>query len=144
MHAWWLYSVAILGNQVISNIILSWHCDNQSLPYSNNVEHLARKWQVYILSSHWFDSTRVEPTISRTRARVVLNRLPCPIRSLGGIMVSKPAWYTRDLGSITTLVPIFSIFITPMTRVPWPGYCTSNALYGCCTYPVYVQTCMDV
>ena len=31
------------------SVTLSWHWSNQSIPYPNNAEHLARKWQVSIL-----------------------------------------------------------------------------------------------
>ena len=39
------------------SVTLSQHWANQSLPYPNNDKHLARKQQVYIFISHWFDST---------------------------------------------------------------------------------------
>ena len=55
--SWWLYSVASLGSQTAST--MSWshlvtlprHWANQYLPYLNNAEHLARKWQVSIFKS---------------------------------------------------------------------------------------------
>ena len=39
------------------SVTLSCHWANQSLPYPNNVDHLARKQQASIFIGHWFDST---------------------------------------------------------------------------------------
>ena len=64
-HSSQLYSAAPLGNKATSPMI--WYptqshypeLANQPFSYPNNAKHLARKWQVSIFISHWFDSTRV-------------------------------------------------------------------------------------
>ena len=54
-HSLWLYSAASLGHQATSTMTcfptqsLSWHWGNQSLPYSNNAECMARNRQVSFL-----------------------------------------------------------------------------------------------
>ena len=57
-HLWWLYSAASLGHGKghgahwhSHSVILSWHWANESLPYPNNAEYQARKWQVSIVKS---------------------------------------------------------------------------------------------
>ena len=52
-RAWWLYSASPLGNHnlIFHSVTLSWHWDNQSLPYPNNAERMAKKWQLSILRS---------------------------------------------------------------------------------------------
>ena len=71
MHSWWLHSAFPTGtpghqhHDLIPH--LSWNWANQSLPYPNNAECLARKrysinfWVIGLLtwpefSTHWFDS----------------------------------------------------------------------------------------
>ena len=55
VNSWQLYSATPLGNQhydlISHSVTLSWHWANDSLPDLNNVECLARKWQVSIFKS---------------------------------------------------------------------------------------------
>ena len=73
-NSWLVCSAAALGNAVVSAMTwypaqshISWHCANHSLPYHNNAEHMARKWQVTISSVNGFTQPGFEHIISRTR-----------------------------------------------------------------------------
>ena len=63
-HSLRLYSAVALGIQAINTmtwfptVTLCWHWVNQSFPYLNNAECLARKWQVSTLKSMVWIRTR--------------------------------------------------------------------------------------
>ena len=75
--------------------ILSWRQANQSLPYPNNAEHLARKWQV----SNWFDSNPwgSNPWSAKRKTSGLPIRPPCTI-----ILTVLP-W--KDTGYVRTTLP---------------------------------------
>ena len=61
------------------SVTLCWHWAYQSLSYPNNVEHLARKWQVSIFYVIGLTQPGFEFTISRTRDSALPIRPPRPV-----------------------------------------------------------------
>ena len=58
-HSLWLCGATPLGAYPAS-VTLCWKRVNQSMPYSNNAEHLTRKRKKYQFLIHWFNSTGVK------------------------------------------------------------------------------------
>ena len=109
-HSWWLFQCCPTGySHLLSHsVTLSWLWANQSLPYPNNAERQAKKWQISILKALvWLDQVS-NPWAPDSNP----GSLDSPISQNGRWPLYKfghPDWFETDVSVAVRCISLFQI-----------------------------------